>query len=114
MSATVTEVLERLGHSHAALERVAAELSISVRTMQLALAKEDTCFRTIRRRCQIQDAMRLLAITELEIANIAKMAGYTNLANFYRAFGAVTATTPARFRLERQQERRVPPKWTPS
>jgi AraC-like DNA-binding protein len=109
ISAAVAEVLERLGHPNVSIDRVAAELAVSVRTMQLALAQEETCFRTIRRRRQIQDAMTLLTITELRIANIAKLAGYTNLANFYRAFGAVTDTTPARFRIERQQERHLAP-----
>ena len=98
LGAAVTEVIIRRGVPRVTVASVAAEIGISVRMMQTALAEEKTNFRALRRLSMVRAAMTLLTATDMSIPEIARRTGYTNQANFHRAFMAITGMTPNCFR----------------
>ena len=80
------------------LQHTAVAIGTSARTLQRRLAEHDTSFshslQAIRFRC----AQRLLADPEMPLKEIAKRLGYTDLANFIRAFKRWTGVGPNEFR----------------
>lgn len=80
------------------LVSIAAELGRSGRALQHGLAREGAVYRDILRRVRIERAEKLLTQTDRPIAEIAQLVGYTDQANFHRAFVAVAGNTPKRHR----------------
>lgn len=76
------------------LDSIAAELGRPGRTLQHALTREGANYRDILRRLRIERAGQMLAHTNRPIAEIAQHVGYSDQANFHRAFVATTGTTP--------------------
>jgi AraC-like DNA-binding protein len=76
----------------------AAEIGLPRRTLQHALHREGASYREIVRRVRLRRAMRLLATTDMPLAELALRTGYTDPSNFSRAFQSLSGVTPGQFR----------------
>ena len=82
--------------------QVSAELGTSRRMLQHGLMREGMSYRDMLRNARIDRACRLLRETDAPIAEIAGHVGYSEQANFHRAFIRVTGSTPRQFRETRR------------
>jgi AraC-like DNA-binding protein len=82
------------------LERLAEALHVSTRTLKRRLAAEETSYRELLDVERREQALSLLAATELSLSQIASKLGYAHLANFERAFRRWTSQTPTEYRRE--------------
>lgn len=80
------------------LDEVAALTGMSTRTLKRRLAALGTAFSTLLEDEQRKRALVLLRADELSIDQIAARVGYSEVANFTRAFRRWTGTTPAAYR----------------
>jgi len=87
------------------VEAVAAELSLSTRTIQLILTETGSTFSEHVAEHRLRRAWRLLSAPRcgLSIAEIALEAGFNDLSYFYRAFRRRYGETPASARAERRR-----------
>jgi AraC-like DNA-binding protein len=76
----------------------AAEFGLPRRTLQHALHCEGASYRDIVRGLRLRRAMRLLATTDMTLAEVALRSGYTDSSNFSRAFLSLSGVTPGQFR----------------
>ncbi len=79
------------------LEDVADKLHMSPRTLQRQLAQEDQSFSTVIDSLRQRKATAMLKQRELSLESIAEKLGYTDTANFTRAFKRWTGMTPRKF-----------------
>ncbi len=77
---------------------IARELFMSVRTMHRLLQREGTSFREIANETTAIRARRLLEDNQLSISQIAQELGYSDSANFSRAFRNQVGVTPSEYR----------------
>lgn len=82
----------------------AAMAGISVRTLQRYLNREGLSYRDLVERVRLTRARALLEHTDLTITEVALMLGYSEHANFTRAFSRTAGLSPAQFR---QHMRRI-------
>jgi len=82
------------------LEAVADMLNQSERTLKRQLAQEGTTFSDILEDMRRQEAIRLLLSGGESLDRIAEALGYSDVANFNRAFKRWTGTTPGQYRRE--------------
>ena len=80
------------------VEAVASELCMSERTLKRQLAHEGTTFSDILEDLRRQKAIQLLDDQQASIERIAERLGYSDVANFNRAFKRWTGTTPGQYR----------------
>ena len=80
------------------LEQMAALAEISGRTLQRLLADEGTTYSALVEKWRIRSAIDLLAHPQSSIKEIAQKLGYSDVANFSRAFSRWSNTTPGRYR----------------
>ncbi|WP_165390383.1 AraC family transcriptional regulator [Thalassococcus sp. S3] len=80
------------------MERAAAELSISPRTLRRRLAEFGTSFKKLQEDTRRDLAIDYLRDTQLNISQIAHLLGYTETTNFRRAFKQWTGLPPRTFR----------------
>lgn len=80
------------------LEEVAARLGVSPRTLKRRLALQGVAFSTLLEEEQRDRALMLLRSPELSLDEIADRLGYSDVANFTRAFRRWTGSTPAAYR----------------
>ncbi len=83
------------------LENVAERLNLTPRTLRRHLSSEGTTYTDILNTCCRRDAIHLLANRGLSIQAIAEMLGYTDPANFTRAFKQWTGISPSHYRKTR-------------
>lgn len=81
-----------------ALEEVAEQFNMSVRTFTRRLQEEGSSFRDMRNQIQIETAKRLLRKSTLPIKAIVERAGFSNTAAFSRAFLSANGQTPLEYR----------------
>jgi AraC-like DNA-binding protein len=81
-----------------ALEEVAEQFNMSVRTFTRRLQEEGSSFRDMRNQIQIETAKRLLRKSTLPIKAIVERAGFSNTAAFSRAFHLANGQTPMEYR----------------
>ncbi|MDG3014330.1 AraC family transcriptional regulator [Speluncibacter jeojiensis] len=98
IAAQVRDRLIRIDTIPADMERVAAELAMSTRTLRRRLADEGTSYRTLRDEVRQALAERLLATGALSVDEIALRLGYAEASSFIHAFTRWKGTTPARHR----------------
>jgi AraC-like DNA-binding protein len=79
-------------------EDVATELFMSVRTLHRLLQREQISFREIVNETLTLRAKLLMDQNELNITQIAQELGYSDAANFTRAFRNQTGITPSEYR----------------
>jgi AraC-like DNA-binding protein len=80
------------------LQLTAAAIGTSARTLQRRLAAHETSFSQLLQAVRFRNAQRLLEDPEMSLKDIAKQLGYTDLANFMRAFKRWTGIGPNEFR----------------
>lgn len=77
---------------------VAKKLSVSARTLRRKLARENQTYRDIKAQLRCQQAIKLLADTDLPIAEVADQIGFSEPGDFTRAFISWTQSTPSAYR----------------
>ena len=80
------------------LEEMAALAGISGRTLQRRLAEEGTTYSDVVEKWRFRTALDLLSDSRSSIKDIALRLGYSDVANFSRAFSRWSRTTPGRYR----------------
>jgi AraC-like DNA-binding protein len=80
------------------LEEVAAEMAVSPRTLKRKLAAHGAAYSALVEDEQREKALLLLRSSELSVDDVADRLGYSDVANFTRAFRRWTGTTPAAYR----------------
>lgn len=80
------------------LQLTAAITGTSARTLQRRLAEHGASFSHLLQRIRFRTAQHLLQDPEMPLKEIAKRLGYTDLANFIRAFKRWTGVGPSKFR----------------
>lgn len=104
---SVTEKLRRFLRRHQtempSLEAAADALYMSKRTLHRSLAKENTSFRKERERTLMRDAVDLLYVRGLSVKQTAYHLGYTEPANFRRAFVNYYGRPPSAFGNQNQR-----------
>ena len=76
----------------------AAAFGRPARTLQHALSNEGVSYRDLLRGLRMRRARNLLTTTDRPMREIALRAGYSDLANFHRAFVSESGMTPQQFR----------------
>ncbi|WP_366192979.1 SDR family NAD(P)-dependent oxidoreductase [Meridianimarinicoccus marinus] len=101
MSGQVRDVLLRaIPAACATADHVAAELSVSPRTLQRRLQEDGTSFKALVNATRSDLARHYLLSGDLPLAEISFLLGYRDPSSFNRAFRDWTGTTPDRFRKE--------------
>lgn len=80
------------------LADVASDLSVSQRTLNRRLQAENTSFRRLKSEAMARWAKRYLRETEHSVEAIAEELGYTDTANFRRAFRKSVGCSPVEYR----------------
>ncbi len=83
------------------LAQVARALGLSPRTLKRRLADEASSFSALLEEARRDRALLLLRDPELPLDQLAERLGYSDVANFTRAFRRWTGTTPGAFRRAR-------------
>lgn len=96
----VREVLQIGAEGYPSVERVAARLHMSTRTLKRRLQQHDTNYHRILRDVRLRDAIKLLRKPDLPLNQVAAGLGYNDPANFTRAFKRWTGATPSEYREE--------------
>jgi len=94
----VYRTLSHLRAPGAGMKAVASALKMNVRTLRRRLSDEGTCFSTIAHNVKYGVATQHLKDSGISIEQIAAIAGFSDLANFRRAFIRWTSMSPAEFR----------------
>lgn len=100
LAVRVREILISHEHGYPQIEQVAAQLCMSDRTLKRQLAAEDTSYSALLEEVRHRQAVGLLSRTDLSLERIAEQLGYSDVANFNRAFRRWTGKTPGRWRRE--------------
>ena len=95
-----TTLAEQLVGTEPGAARLAAQLKMSVRTLNRALAAEGTTYRALLDQLRHELAARHLADHRVSIAEVAFLLGFSELSSFYRAFKRWSGRTPVEFRQE--------------
>jgi AraC-like DNA-binding protein len=98
LAGRVRAAVARADRAPPSLEQVAKALHVSGRTLKRRLGAEGTSFSTVLEEVRRQRALLLLEDRRLGIAEVATRLGYSDVANFTRAFRRWTGATPASFR----------------
>jgi AraC-like DNA-binding protein len=92
----------RSGDGFRGLDEVARKLHLSTRTLKRRLAEQGASFSQVLDEVRRQRALLLLEDRRLAIDEVAGRLGYSDAANFTRAFRRWTGQTPAAFRSPRE------------
>ncbi len=101
LSSKVRSLLMRKGGTARSLEGVADTLHLSSRTLKRHLASEGTTFKQLLDEARKDVALRLIG-SDMSLDVVAERLGYSDLANFTRAFRRWTGKTPGAVRRERR------------
>ena len=93
-----TALSEDLQAEHATAHRLAARLEVSVRTLHRTLTAEGTSYRRLLDQLRLDIARHHLTDDRVSVAEVAFLAGFSELSAFHRAFKRWTGCTPAAFR----------------
>lgn len=81
-------------------DQLARYMNISPRTLRRRLMAEGTSYKDIVSKIRKDKAIDFLKTTDCPIEQIASELGYSDLANFYRAFKSWTGHTPGSYRIK--------------
>jgi AraC-like DNA-binding protein len=98
-----------LNHPRMSVRLAASIIGTSVRTLQRQLTEQDTSFSRLLQAIRFRMAQQLLEDPKMPLKEIANRLGYTDLANFMRAFKRWTGLGPSQYRrlhYEPEHERR--------
>lgn len=102
LAARVRGLLAEDDRGFLSLEQVAARMHVSARTLKRRLALQGVAFSSLLEEEQRDRALALLRSPELSVDEVAERVGYSDAANFTRAFRRWTGTTPAAYRKSRR------------
>ena len=92
------------GHAgYPGLDAVAEKLCVSSRTLKRRLQEHGTSFQQLLDEARRRDSTRLLSDSTLTIEQVAQQVGYSDPANFTRAFRKWTGLTPSAYRTKPQR-----------
>lgn len=94
----VRRLLESSREGFPAQEAVADALHMSPRTLKRQLAAQGTTFSDVLDEVRLEKALLLLGNRALGVEQVADRLGYSDVANFTRAFRRWTGTTPTAYR----------------
>jgi AraC-like DNA-binding protein len=94
----VREEIEKNACRTTSIGTVARRLNLTERSLRRRLEAESTSYREIHDELQLQAAIRYLRDTAMTIEDIAESLGYSDAANFRRAFRRWTNRTPQEYR----------------
>ena len=80
------------------LDETARALGLSTRTLKRRLAAEGTDFTPLLDEQRRHRALLLLRSADLSVEAVAEQVGYSDVANFTRAFRRWSGTTPTAYR----------------
>jgi AraC-like DNA-binding protein len=89
------------------LDETARALGLSTRTLKRRLADEGTDFTTLLDEQRRQRALLLLRSADLSVEAVAEQVGYSDVANFSRAFRRWSGTTPTAYRRDAPRGKRA-------
>lgn len=98
MTCQVRRLLQASREALPALAEVAAQLSISPSTLKRRLQKEGASFQALLDATRRQRALALLQQPALTIEQVGRRLGYSDVANFTRAFRKWTGASPTEWR----------------
>lgn len=98
LSMKVRDILSNQDQHHLGIELVADKLHMSDRTLKRQLAAEGTSFSTIVDEVRYRRATSLLSRTDYSLEQIADELGYSDVANFSRAFKRWSGRSPSNWR----------------
>lgn len=79
-------------------EKVAKSLGVNIRTLQRLLQQDGTSFRQVSDEIMFKKAKNLLLVNNLSILQVGLELGYTEAANFTRAFKRWSGKTPTEYK----------------
>lgn len=91
-------IMQRIAQGPPHIEEIAASCPLKTRTLQRRLAEAGTTYSRIVDEVRFEAARRLLEDRGLSLADIASALGYSDPANFTRAFARWSGTTPRAYR----------------
>lgn len=94
----VRDILTNAEQHYLSIETVAEHLCMSDRTLKRQLAAEGTSFSTIVDEVRYRHATSLLSRTDYSLEHIADQLGYSDVANFSRAFKRWSGRSPSNWR----------------
>ncbi|WP_020649253.1 AraC family transcriptional regulator [Solimonas variicoloris] len=103
----VAMTLREVGDGGPSLQEMARTLNLSMRTLNRYLQREGSSFREIAGRIQHELACERLAAGTLSVTEVAYSLGFSDIANFTRAFRQRAGCSPSTYRL-RDRDRREP------
>ncbi|WP_370635664.1 helix-turn-helix domain-containing protein [Alcanivorax sp. 1008] len=89
-------------HGYPTPEQLAATLHLTPRTFRRRLQEQGQSYQQLLEEARRRDSCRLLMQPELEIRQVGELLGYTDPANFTRAFKGWTGRTPSQWRQAQQ------------
>lgn len=97
LSDWVLMMLREAADGQPRLEEIAQILNLSTRTLERRLLEEKSSFRELSRRARHERACELLTAGRLGVTQIAYGLGYTDVANFTRAFRRESGMAPSAY-----------------
>ena len=94
----VRDILTHAEQHYLSIESVAEQLHMSDRTLKRQLAAEGTSFSTLVDEVRYRHATSLLSRTDYTLEQIADELGYSDVANFSRAFKRWSGRSPSNWR----------------
>jgi len=98
IAAQVRTLIAAIPGIYPSAEHTAEKIGLSSRTLSRRLKKQGTSFQTLVNEVKTQRAVRFLQTTEMPIEEVATLMGFSDSANFRRAFVSWTGTLPSKYR----------------
>lgn len=95
---TIQTILMSDSEKYIHIGEVANALNVSERTLRRRLTAQGTTFKDIAFNYRMNMASEYLLSTKLPISTVSDMVGYSDTANFFRAFRQFTDMTPDQYR----------------
>lgn len=80
------------------IDEMSVQVNLSARTLRRRLRDAGTTYKEVLMAFRMELASQYLRNSELSVADIAHLLGYSDTANFHRAFSRQYGQTPARYR----------------